>query len=137
MQGDNMKKLFLLAVLILFLTFGTAWAANTINPTSGTANGVIELSSIDSDWSWTDAFGSADHGQPLQSITFLPGAADDFLSVKEGSATGPEIFPPVKCADEYDVKVKYFNGVIRRPVLDISASTISAGGLVIFEFGKP
>jgi len=127
-----MKKLILISVLVLGIC-GFVYATNTVNRTDK----VVELSSIDSDWTWTSIYGASDHGQYLMSIIFKPGAADDKLSIKEASATGPEIFPSIKCLDEYDVKVKYYYGAKYRPYLDYSDSTISAGGEVIIEFGKP
>ena len=116
--------------LALCLVVTPAWAANTALRSDGT----VVISSIDSDWLWTDIFSSATSGMRLVSIRFNPGAADDRCVIKAGSDTGIALFDSGKCVDEYDPRIEYYHGAIRRPVLDFSAGTYSSGSTVTFEF---
>lgn len=103
--------------------------ANTINQTGK----IIELTDIDSDWSWLDLFPFADSGIELNSIQFNPGATDDRCVIKQGAETAVPFFD-VKCQNAYDEKNKYYHGQMLKPLFDFSASVISAGAKIIIIF---
>lgn len=124
------KKLFILVMAALMLA-APALAVNTITATRNT----ITISSIDSDWDIATTWSWASAGVYLHSIIFLPGAADDKLLITDTNDSGATLFPAVKCADEYDAKVLYYNNY-HRPYLDYSGSTLSAGSVVIINIGK-
>ena len=98
--------------------------ANTVTQTAN----VVTISSIDSDWSWSDTFSGRD-SILVDSIQFTPAATDDACIIKNVSDAGASIFN-AKSADAYDQKVKYFHGVPLSPVLDFSAGTFTAGSSV-------
>jgi len=107
--------------------------ANTIKFTDT----VITLTSIDSDWNWYDtitAYASSKVGVPIQSIQFRPGATDD-VCIIYNETIGEARLIDVKAADEYDDKVRYFHGVILKPVLDYSAGKYSANSSIIITLG--
>lgn len=117
----------LIAVAITLLAI-PAMAANTI-----TASGnVITITSIDSDWTWSDTISSTDYpyGIKLVSITFVPGAASDRCIVKEGSDSGPPFFDSDEMTDN-DPRGWPYHQTILKPMLDVSAGTYSAGSKVI------
>ena len=116
----------------MFLSVGICQAANTITHSGN----VIEITNIDSDWTWTDTLTALTDGIWVKSIQFNPGATDDVLVIKEGSDTGPKILY-FKCVDTYDQRCKYFNhrnNVLLKPVFDYSDSTISAGASIIIIY---
>jgi len=128
-----MKRIIsLLALFIIILLGSHAWGANTITETVSTGGYFIKLSAIDSDWTWTETMTSTvyKNGIPVWAIIFQPGAANDVLVIEDGSDAGPYIFPPVLAADTTNGKILYLNGMMCKPVLDFSDSTISAGGTV-------
>lgn len=104
--------------------------ANTLTPSTSNPD-VLEISDIDSDWLWSDTFDNND--VRIISIQFSPAAADDICIIKEGSDAGAPIFD-VKCADEYDQRIEYLHKAPRRPVLDFSAGTYTAGSKIKIEF---
>ena len=125
------KTLSIIAVaLALYLLTAPAGAANTVTSN----NGSVEISAIDSDWSWSDTFSNVSSGMRLISIRFNPGAADDRCIVKNGSDTATVLFDSGKCTDEYDARIEYYFRAIRRPVLDFNVGTYSAGSKVTLEF---
>lgn len=93
---------------------------------------ILEISDIDSDWSWTDNFPFA-AAVRLDSIQFNPGAAADACVIKYGSDAGVAFFD-VTCENESDEKCKYFNCRPLKPVFDFSDSIISAGAKIIIMF---
>lgn len=108
--------------------------ANTIDQEGLT----IRITDIDSDWSWTDLSpkrGDA-NGVRVASIQFNPAAVNDECFIKEGTDAGPEMFYAL-CADAYDQRIKYFNGQLKRVLLDFSAGTFTAGSSVIIELWEP
>lgn len=86
---------------------------------------------IDADWDFTDSIN--DGGLFIESIQLVPATVGDQCIIKEGSATGPDIFnfPPATALN--DPLIKYFNGTRKRPFLDVSDGTYTAGGKVIIE----
>lgn len=58
------------------------------------------------------------------SVQFNPGASDDVLTLKNGSASGP-ILLKVKSASTYDQRKTDFHNTKVRPYLDYSACTFS------------
>ena len=110
--------------------------ANTINPTAGSdIDKFIEITVIDSDWTWTDTFPGAHNGIAVDWIAFSVGATAtvDVCSIKEGSATGPSIFPTQPVAATSPVTIVYYNGKSIKPYLDQSACTLSTGHSVIIK----
>lgn len=116
---------FLLFSLCAWLLAPCAFAANTVT----ISGNVITISTIDSDWSWSDDYPSS-ATLPIGGIIFVPGATDDVCVIKEGSAAGAELFE-VRSADVYDQKGFSYGGAKLRPVLDVSAGTYSAGSKVV------
>ena len=132
-----MKKI-MLALLMFSLMALPAMAANTVNDT-GTVGRVIELSSIDSDFSLVARAGYTQYatgGAPIEMVLFFPGAANDILVLRDTTAdTGP-IITKMKSLDG-EPRVMYFRGTKIKPVLDYSDSTLTAGSLVIFILAPP
>ena len=64
--------------------------ANTI---SDPVEGFLMLSDIDSDWSFLESFPGKNNGIAVDWIAFVYNADTDKLSLKQGGAAGPEIFP--------------------------------------------
>lgn len=117
-----MKRFSLVIGLIVLLVAANAFAI------SATRSGnVIEISTLDADWAWTDTFTSGypyANGIRAQYIIFYPSAANDILVLEEGSDSGPEIFP-VKCNDTYDQRIVYPGATRIKPVFDYTDSTIT------------
>ncbi len=92
--------------------------ANTITQTRG----IFTISAIDSDW-------DLGYDVLLHAIDFTPGAASDQCVIKVGSDAGAVIFNMLSVGGESCIK--YFNGLLTSPYLDVSAGTFSANSLVI------
>ena len=127
-----MKKiiLFIQAIIITFLLGLSATlslAANTITVSPG---GIITISSIDSDWTWSDTFPTGTDSVEIFSIQFNPGAAGDQCVILDTNASGSELFD-VSATDVYDQKEKIYPRIRMKPFLDYSAGTYSAGAKVI------
>lgn len=93
------------------------------------------------DWLWnSDLPGelkSHPNGIFLKAIRFHPGAANDEMIVREEDAYGPALFQ-VKCANAYDDRIQYFEGVrLHKPVVIASQCTLgaSASSKLFFEIG--
>ncbi|MCW7076379.1 MAG: hypothetical protein OCU18_03695 [Candidatus Syntrophoarchaeum sp.] len=95
------------------------------------ARGTIEVNSIAADWDWAAVMTSHPEAVRLASITFIPGAANDKLVVKEDSDAGPVIFRAL-CTDT-DEKIKYFYGAKRSVYVDFSECVLSAGHKMIID----
>jgi hypothetical protein len=129
-----MKKILFVILAGLACLFAlNALAANTVTPTTPVY--FVQISSIDSDWDYSDTFASASDGIYVQSIQFNPAATDDELVIKDASDTGAVIMS-VKCADAYDQKIKYFYGAQIKPYLDFDQGTFTAGSSVIIHLGR-
>lgn len=123
-----MKKCLFVCVSFVFSVFfsiGHTYAANTVTVTGN----VIEITDIDSDWSWSDSFPSHE-SLPIGAVIFKPGAADDQCVLEEATTSGASFFD-VTASDEYSEKGMNFSGARLRPVLDFSDGTYSAGSKVI------
>ena len=94
--------------------------------TAGSSQQFILLTAIDADW-------NEGTERKLHSIQFVPGAADDVLSLKFGTAAGPEIFP-VPAATSTEPYIKYFGGVKAQVFIDYSGCTLSSGHQVIIIY---
>jgi len=70
-----MKKIILAAILIAILIPAYSFGATVIT----SVQQVIEITTIDADWIWTDTFKNAPRkdGLKIVSIVFRPGAASD------------------------------------------------------------
>ena len=85
----------------------------------------IEVKTIDADWT-SPVFLN------IASIKFIPGAANDKVTILSGSDAGPLDFYSISLDGE--PRVEYFDPPKRsKPCIDLSASTFSAGHKVIFN----
>ena len=107
--------------------------ANTVNYKGFT----VEISSIDSDWSWREIMSDSRYanGVPINFIQFNAGAANDVCSIKEESESGPEI-AYFKAFVNAEPRRAYYFGTFLKPFLDFSAGTYSAGSTVIIQLWK-
>ena len=94
--------------------------ANTVT----TDGRCITLSAIDSDYDMA-------YQKRILSIQFVPGAADDVITILGGSATGPIRYYDI--SGDGEPRIKYFFGVYMQVFLDYSECTLSANSLVIIE----
>lgn len=97
----------------------------------------LVLNDVDFDWSSDVPPGDGtitDINPKLNSITFIPGANNDKLIVRDASITGPIIFHAL-CLNT-DEKVQYYYGSRKRPVIDESECTHSAGHYVLFDIAR-
>lgn len=85
----------------------------------------IEITSLSSNF---------DHGkvERFASISFSPGAANDELVVRDGSASGPTIFHVI-CSAATDQRVKYLHGQACQPYINFSECTLSAGHKILLS----
>lgn len=119
-----MKRLFAYLIVLLSILF-TVQVAHAITATL--SGNVIELTTLDADWSWSDTFTGGTQnreGIKIQSIQINPSATDDIIIIEEGSAAGPRLLVPLKFLDTYDQRAKDYNGVRLKPFFDYSDSTI-------------
>jgi len=107
--------------------------ANTI--TYGSNKQVINITGIDTDWSWDDdadvkALSNNRGGLPIQSILFVPAATDDLVVLKDGDA----ITLKAKAMDAYSEKIKYFPKGAYTPLsLTVTDGSYSAAALIIIQ----
>ena len=91
----------------------------------------VEVNSIAADWDWPTSGNPNDPNPELVSITFVPGANDDQLVVRDGSLTGPIIFHAL-CLNT-DEKVQYYYGGRKTPYIEMDDCTLNAGHKVLFD----
>ena len=91
----------------------------------------VEVNSIAADWEWPTSGNPDDINPQLESITFVPGANNDKLIVRDGSLTGPIIFHAL-CLDKNE-KVQYYHGNRKSPYIESSECTLNAGHKVVFD----
>ena len=91
----------------------------------------VEVNTIVADWDWGVSGSTLDKNPKLAAITFVPGAADDVLVVKDGSDAGPVIMMAT-CLTT-DEKVQYFHGARKRPYVDFGDCTFTAGHKVLID----
>lgn len=113
-------RLLIVLGLVLSLAFPVQ-AVNTIRKTAG----VIELTAIDSDWSYTTT------EMAIHSIIFIPGAVDDRCIIRDGSATAAVFFDSNKAIDAYDPKRVAYDGKKFKPYLKAADGQYAASARVI------
>jgi len=93
----------------------------------------VTIDTIDADWDWGVSGNSEDVNPRINSITFVPGDDTDYLTVRDGSLTGPIIFYAL--ALNTDEKVQYYHGALIWPVIEFSEIVVAGGThYVLFEF---
>lgn len=101
--------------------------------------GFVTLSGIDADWIWTDYFTGnsapviSEKGMIINSVKFVPGAANDVLVLKDQANTGAEICELISSTGETKIDSN-FGDFHHKPYLDFADSTISNGALVIINY---
>jgi len=95
----------------------------------------IELSTLASDWLWTDTFPGNAHGIPVWSIHFVATAAADKCILQEDSITGPWVFHRIATAVGDQVP-SYFGGRLLKLVLDFSSGIYTALSCIIIILDK-
>ncbi|MBW2591853.1 MAG: hypothetical protein JRE58_02415 [Deltaproteobacteria bacterium] len=119
--------------LALCLLTAPAMAANTV-----TSDGnFIYITDIDSDWTWSTLLPNYANGAPVISIQFNPGAADDVAVFLAGAAGEAAVFATGKCTDEYDARIKMFDGIPVKIFFDFGESTITAGASITITLRLP
>jgi hypothetical protein len=127
-----MRKLFLL-MLCAFVVIWFSGIANS-DPTVTEGGTTVEVSEIDADFTYSTScmmYGRDGSGVRMDWILFIPGegfeagTAGCYVSIKEGTDSGPLIF----YSQESDAglcgpSIIYFNGSKIRPVIDFSASSV-------------
>lgn len=89
-------------------------------------DGQLTITEIAADWDFFVSKPSHWPNKPeLISLIFIPGAANDKLVVKEGSAAGP-IQYEMLCASTDDARVYYYFGERSHIYIDFSDCTLSA-----------
>lgn len=129
-----MKKLLKRSIGLLvplLLVVALAWplpclAVNTIR----TSAGVIELTAIDSNWSYTTT------NVKIHSIIFVPAAADDRCIIRDGSATGAVFFDSNKAIDAYDAKRVAYDGMKFKPFLAVADGQYGSAARVIIILAR-
>ena len=131
-----MKKILsaiIALTLALCMIAAAAGAANTVK----TGGSFVCITDIDSDWVWTSVLGGYPSGAATVSIQFIPGAADDRAVFLSGAAEQAVVFDTGPCLDEYDARIKYFDGNPVKIFFDYSESTISSGSGITINFDLP
>ncbi len=96
----------------------------------------IEISDIDSDWTWTETVPDALNGIPINFIQYNPIADGDKCAIYEESiADGPRCFYVKNDGDDDQKRAPYY-GTRMKPILDFSAGTYTAGSTVIIQLWK-
>jgi hypothetical protein len=123
-----MRKLFafLVAVVMMLSSWSPALAVNTIR----TSAGVIELTAIDSNWSYTAT------DVKIHSVIFVPAAADDRCIIRDGSATGAVFFDSNKAIDAYDAKRVAYDGMKFKPFLAVADGQYGSAARVIIILNR-
>lgn len=116
---------FLVAVGLVLTLLSPALATTVVQ-----SAGVIELTSIDADWSYTTT------GVKVHSIIFIPAALDDRCLIRDGSATGPVFFDSNKSIDAYDAKRIAYDGREFKPFLKYADGQYGASARVIIILGR-
>ena len=103
--------------------------ANTVNLKG---NG-LEISDIDSDFSWDQIMDPHIGGFRVHSIQFSPGGAGEACLIRDGAADGPVVY----AYDQYQ-PVKYFDPRRElKPVMLFIEGTFTANSRILFVFGSP
>ncbi len=129
-----MKKLIFITLALLLAASPAAYAVNTIVFDSG--EGIITISSIDADWTWTDTVNIAG-GLKIHSIRFNPGAANDRCIINNGAVTGTDLFDSSVAQNTGGGAIEYYPSTIRyKPVLDVSDGTYNAAAKVTIHLSE-
>lgn len=112
---------FCVAVGLVLSLLSPVHAVNTIRSSPG----VIELTAIDSNWSYTDTY------VKINSIIFIPAAVDDRCIIRDGSATGAVFFDSNKAIDAYDGKRIPYDGLKFKPFLAVADGQYGSAARVI------
>ena len=129
-----MKKIFLLMIVGLLLFAPRVYAVNAV---AHVANSYcINLSSLDSNWAFTETITNRAGGIRIFSITFNPGDVNDEAIFRDVNTSGTIIFSP-NCASVYDQKCKKFGGKTFQLIFDFDNSTISAGASIEIILDAP
>jgi hypothetical protein len=103
--------------------------------TEGEGRRFITVASLDADWDYLTTFPKYLKGIRVRSIQYIPTLGTDICVLKDGSATGPEIF----YADGNNNHVtKYFYGKLMKPYYDVSDTNwcnASATAKIIIDLG--
>ena len=123
-------NVFCLALIVCLAAALPAAAANTVTLTDN----VITISAIDSDWTWTDTLSRMTAGVKVVLVRFNPGAANDRLVIKQGTAAGAELVNLL--ATDTEARLQYLFGATVKPMLDYSDCTLSSGAKVTIVLEK-
>ena len=138
-----MKKFALLLTVIGMLVWSSFVFAAAVETEGG---GTLMISEIDANWTYSNncmMYGESGEGRRVNWILFSGasawglGSGDSYITIREGSATGPIIYYSQVCAlgtDSNNVTPIYFFGQRLRPVIDFSASSVAHDeSFVIFQ----
>ena len=97
----------------------------------------IEITDIDSDWTWTDTLPNYRNGIRVDSIQFTPIQTNDRCVFLDGidEANSPPCFDVI-CADEWDQKIRYYNGRPLHLFLDFSLGLYTAGTAIHIQMAE-
>ena len=129
-----MRKIFLLVFAALLFFAPCVQAANDVDHVAGSY--CINLSSLDSNWAFTDTITNRAGGIRIFSITFNPGATGDEAYFRDVDTSGTVIFKPF-CSSVYEQKCKTFGGKTFELIFDFDSSTISAGASIVIILDAP
>jgi hypothetical protein len=68
----------------------------------------------------------------VDSITFMAGAANDIMVMKERTDAGSIVFY-AKSTTDGEPRIQYFEGARMKPMIDHSACTLNAGAQVVIN----
>ena len=94
---------------------------------------VLQISSIDADWTWTDTFPASKYpdGIKVNSIRFDTAAATDVCIIKQTDGSGPRLFKASgNTLDVADERCQYFYGARLKPFLDVGDGSYNASASV-------
>ena len=127
-----MRKVFLTIMMLIFLLPLTAIGANTVTRTGNTCN----VSAMDGNFVYTDvgAWPSGyTKGVKVVSIQFIPGAANDFVIIREGSIAGGFITKLESTDGEPRIFIPA-SPTTYKPAIKYSENTLSSGHRIIINF---
>jgi hypothetical protein len=131
--GIEMKKLILLVSIIGLLIWSSLAFGQAVETESGDT---LMISEIDANWTYSNncmMYGVSGEGRRMNWIMFSGASAwglgygDSYITVREGSVTGPVIYYSASCALDTNQTFTpiYFFGSRLRPVIDFSASSVA------------
>ena len=98
--------------------------------TTVVAGQTIQVTGLNADWS---ALVDVGKRITISSIQYTPSGADIFI-IHDRGIDGVELFH-VKCADDKDQRIKYFNPAIHvNPVIDITDCTLVVAANAVLTF---